>query len=127
MKIIKFLFSNFQILNFFIASLIVVIGFSLWYSQSSSELTINPPEQKNQISTANKTNTELETSKIEEIKKQPISLNSKVEVSSTVSPEQNQNRINSATPLNINSNNSNKPQLPSFPCLLYTSPSPRDS
>lgn len=55
MKIFRFLLSNFQILNFFVASIIVGIALGLWYIPNSSESSLQV--QPNQETTENKSST----------------------------------------------------------------------
>lgn len=125
MKIIKSLLSNFQVLNFFIASLIIGICFGLWYSskssQSSSQVKFNSPDQENQSLTVNKTKTELEQSETGEIEKQSTHLNSTIEESPIFSPQENPNQKNSPTPPTVNTNIPEPAKLPTLPSE-YTYP-----
>ena len=127
MKIIKFLLSNFQVLNFFIASLIVGICFGLWYSpkssESSSSVKLNSPDQENQSSTVNNTKTQLEQSDTGEIQKQSTPIDSTVEVSPTASPQENSIQKNPPTSPTVNKNIPEPSKFPPFPSEY---PSPMD-
>lgn len=121
MKIIKFLRSNFQIVNFFVASLIIGICFGLWHSSDlsqSSSINENSPKQEQQISTTNNIDTQLKQLKTEEIDKEVNPIDSKVELppkSSQSSTQENSTQENSSTPSSINIDVPEPPKIDPLP------------